>query len=191
MPDTTNVEQQSRHIEDLIGKLEASADPASLAAARELMQAVMDLHGAALERVLEIVSSAGAPGRQILEKLGRDELAGSLFLLYGIHPLSVETRVNAALDKLRGANRLKPIDIELVGIQDGVARLHIHGKGPGRVSDPGALKAAAEQALREAAPDLLQVIIEGADEFVFVPLEMLTGHNNGTAKGVAHGPAAI
>ena len=64
------------------------------------MQAVMDLQGTALERLLEIVHAAGEPGQAIIDGLARDELVSSLLVLYGLHPLGIEDRVRLALEKV-------------------------------------------------------------------------------------------
>ena len=43
--------------------------------------------------MLEILAGAGEAGESILDSLGRDDLVASLLLLYGLHPLDFETRV--------------------------------------------------------------------------------------------------
>ena len=45
--------------------LETIADPAARAATKELVQLLMDMHGAGLERVMEIVFQSGEPGVRI------------------------------------------------------------------------------------------------------------------------------
>ena len=58
------------------------------------MQSLMDLHGAALEKALDIVAEAGEPGMSIIDRLGRDPLVSSVLILYGLHPEDLETRVS-------------------------------------------------------------------------------------------------
>ena len=48
---------------------------------------------------------------EIIDRLGRDELVASLLVLYGLHPLDFETRVNQAVEKARAF--LKPHAAEL------------------------------------------------------------------------------
>ena len=48
-------QQRLKSIERLLQEIEASADPNLRAAAQELVQLVMDLHGAGLERMLELI----------------------------------------------------------------------------------------------------------------------------------------
>ena len=61
----------------------------------------MDLHGAAIERILEIVTKAGEAGARILRSLGTDELVGSLLVLYDLHPKDFATRVHRGVEKAR------------------------------------------------------------------------------------------
>src|SRR5690349_8984089 len=76
-------QQSIQQIEALTQRIESIADPATRESAGELVQAVLDLHGAALERMIELVAEAGAPGEAIVESFARDDLVGSLLLLHG------------------------------------------------------------------------------------------------------------
>jgi len=173
MPKMTEVQQQSGRIEKLIRELEASADPDSLATARDLVQTLMELYGEGLSRVAELLARKGEYGRQILEELGRDDLVGNLLAANGLHPLDLETRVRRAVDKLDARFHSQGA-VELAGIDEGVIRLRLRSNG-------GSLKPAVEAALYEAAPDLTGLIIEetaGAASG-FVPLEKLAGARRG------------
>ena len=75
-----------QRIEELIGKIETVADPETRAVAVELVQSLMEFHGAGLERMMEIVADSGEPGNAVFESFARDSLVGSLLLLYGLHP---------------------------------------------------------------------------------------------------------
>ena len=59
---------------------------------REIVQAVLDLHGAGLERILGHLADAG-DRRRVLDACARDEVVGGLLLLHGLHPLDLEERV--------------------------------------------------------------------------------------------------
>ena len=67
------------------------------AAAKELVQLLMDLHGSGLERILEIVFQSGESGRRIIDELGEDPLVSGLLILYGLHPDDLQTRVERKL----------------------------------------------------------------------------------------------
>jgi Fe-S cluster biogenesis protein NfuA len=155
-------QQRLKSIERLLGEIEAAADPNLRATAQELVQLVMDLHGAGLERMLELIRSSD---EGVVEKLGRDELVASLLILYGLHPVDLETRVAQALEKARVRLRPHEGEVELLGIQEGVVRLRIHlnrhgANGHGCGSTPEALKEIVESAIYQAAPDVASMLIE-------------------------------
>jgi Fe-S cluster biogenesis protein NfuA len=136
----------------------------------------MDVHGAGIERVLELIRSPGDGGEGLVQKLGRDELVASLLVLHGLHPLDLETRVAQALEK--AGSRLRPHDgsVQLLSMHDGVVRLRIQANGHGCGSTPETLKEIVESAVYQHAPDVTALAIEVAGEKQgFVPLEMLQG----------------
>jgi Fe-S cluster biogenesis protein NfuA len=140
------------------------------------MQAVMDLHGAGLERMLDLIRASSNEGESIVQKLGRDELAASLLILYGLHPADLETRVARALDKARSRLRSHDGEVELLSIQDGAVRLRLNANGHGCGSTAEALKQIVENAVYDAAPDISALVIEGGStKQDFVPIGMLQG----------------
>jgi hypothetical protein len=86
MTDEKDLKRQIQRIEELVGKIETLADPDAQANARELVQSLMDLHGAGIERILETVADSGPSGMEVIDALARDPLVSSLLLLYGLHP---------------------------------------------------------------------------------------------------------
>jgi Fe-S cluster biogenesis protein NfuA len=148
----------------------------------------MELYGAGLERITEILFKQGEAGREILDELGRDELVGNLLSANGLHPLDLEARVRRAVDELHARVRSQGT-VELVGIEDGVVRLRLRAIGSGCGSGVATLKSAVEEAIYEAAPDLVRLVLEGLEENSaasgFVPLEKLLGN------GAAHAPAQV
>ncbi len=171
MTGTPEFQQRLESIESVIRQIEATGDPSVRTAARELVQLVMELHGAGLERILEILRSNGEAGQSMLGSLGRDELVSSLLVLYGLHPLSLEERIHQAIEKANRQIRSRGATVELVGLEDGALRLHLKANGHGT-----ALKEVVEAAIWQAAPDVTSLVIDGAEEKQgFVPLEMLAG----------------
>ncbi|HEY7543680.1 MAG TPA: NifU family protein, partial [Blastocatellia bacterium] len=145
----------------LVRRVEATTDVDARESALELFQSLMELHGAGLERMLSIAFDAGDDGRRIVESFARDDLVSSLLLLYGLHPLSLESRVAAALEKMRPSIRSRGGAVGLLGIADGVVRLRLEA-AQGCSSSSQALKAAVEEALYDAAPDAAALEIETA-----------------------------
>ena len=186
MHNMTEVAQQTGRIEGLIRRLESTADPGSLATARELVQAVMDLYAGGLERITSVLTDRGAPGQEILDELGRDELVGNLLAVNGLHPQELETRVAHALEKLRARLRSQG-SIELLGIEQGEISLRLRSSASGCGSGAGSLQQAVEETIYSAAPDLTRLSIEVAEEqgaaSGFVPLEKLAGYRAAPRNG--------
>lgn len=151
-------------VEELIRKLEALPDPEARATAVELMQSLMDFHGAGLDRLLEIVSEEGEAGYRIFDRFAGDELVGNLLLLYGLHPVPLETRVLQALDKVRPYLDSHGGNVELLGIEAGVVRLKLQGSCKTCPSSSATLKQSIEEAIYQAAPDVAAIEAEGSAE---------------------------
>lgn len=103
MPAQPEFQRRLQSIEQLLGKIEGAADPSLRSTVQELVQLVMDLHGAGFERILELIRASGDGSERIIAKLERDELVSSLLVFYGLHPLDLEARVGLALEKLATA----------------------------------------------------------------------------------------
>jgi Fe-S cluster biogenesis protein NfuA len=157
-------------IETLLSRIDHSGDPSLKSDVRELVQLVMDLHGAGLERILELAGDDG-----LAQKMGQDDLVGSLLILYGIHPQPFEERIAQALDKVRPRLRSREGKVDLLSTEDGAVHLRLRANGHGCGSTAQALKEIVEGALYGAVPDITSLVIDGAEDSRqgFVPLEML------------------
>jgi hypothetical protein len=170
--------QDIQRIGGLVQEIESIADPTVRAATKDLVQSLMGLHGAALEKALDIVSEAGEPGMNIIERLGRDSLVSSVLILYGLHPEDLESRVVKAVDKTRAQLRKQGCEVELLGVNDGAIRLHVETGSHTCGSTAKAVQATLEGAIYDAAPDLTSLLIEGFEEKPasgFVGLDKLMG----------------
>ena len=173
MPATQEFQERIGRIEGLVQKLESVADPDLKRTAKELMESLMELHGAGLERILEIVS-----GANLVHLLAGDALVGSLLVLYGLHPDDFETRVRRGLDKVRPLLRSHGARIEVIAISETLVHVKIIGAGS---SD---LDTAVREAVIETAPDAAGVVIEGKPAGQppgFVPLSSLRAVNGSPA----------
>jgi Fe-S cluster biogenesis protein NfuA len=179
MADDKDFQLKVQRIGELVGELENIADPEARASAKALVQLLLDLHGAGLERVMEIVAKNDESGQRTIDDLGRDPLVSSLLVLYGLHPLDVESRVAQAVERVRPQVRKGGGELDLLGIEAGVVRLQLQVTGHGCGSTGKTLKKLVEDALYEAAPDMNRLIIEGLEEPAgssgFVPLGKLGG----------------
>jgi len=152
-------------IEGLIQEIGGVADPALRANAQELVQALLDLQGAGLERMLEVIYQTGAAGEVILDQLAQDDLVGNLLILHNLHPCDLETRVRQALDKVRPYLFSHGGNVELLSVSDeGVVRLRLEGSCHGCPSSQVTLKYAIEDGIYASAPDVTAIQVEGVAE---------------------------
>ena len=148
-------------IETLVNTIESLPDPEARASAVALVKALMDFHSEALDRLMEIVAAQGEPGYSIFDKFSSDELVSNLLLLYGLHPLPLETRVAQALDNVRPHLESHGGNVELMKIDSGVVRLRLQGSCRSCASSADTLKLAVEAAIYAAAPDVVSIEAEG------------------------------
>ena len=161
MANTENIQNQMQRVEELVAAIETWADPNLRAKAVELVQALMDFHGAGIDRMMELTAEKGAVGYEIFDDFARDDLVGNMLLLYGLHPLDLETRVIQALDKVRPSLNLHEGGVELISINDGVVHLSLQGNCDGCASSAATLKLTIEEAIYSAAPDAAGIQVEG------------------------------
>lgn len=166
-PEESQLRDRMRRIDDLLQEIERFKEPQARARTREIVQALMEFHGTALERLMERIASAGDPGLRMIDCIAQDDLVASLLLLYGLHPKDLESRVGAALEKVRPYLHSHGGNVELLGIAEGVVRLRLQGSCHGCPSSAQTLKQTIEEAIFEMAPDVST--IEVADELVTVP----------------------
>ena len=159
MPTDNEFQSKLNRLEALVQKTEQLPDPAARAFARELVQALLDLHATGLERLLTHVDAAGEAGGAILDACAADDVVGGLLLLHGLHPLTVEERVQRALEQVGPVLRSHGAEVELLGVDDGVLRLRLDGDGHGLA----AVRKAIEEAITTNAPDVAGIEIEGLE----------------------------
>jgi Fe-S cluster biogenesis protein NfuA/nitrite reductase/ring-hydroxylating ferredoxin subunit len=171
-------------VQRLTAELERVEDPHARRLAEELAAAVLELHGEGLERMLEALDDE-ARGR-----LADDALVGSLLLIHGLHPVPLEQRVQEGLDRVRPYMESHGGNVELLGIEDGIALLRLTGSCDGCAASASTLELAVERELQEAAPDLLGMAVEGAveQEVTGVPLPMAIG---GADAAEPHAPSSL
>jgi Fe-S cluster biogenesis protein NfuA len=158
-PNDREFRKRMGRIETLIQEVERFPDSGARAHTREIVQSLLDLHSTGLERILEHLAASGDTGLALIDALARDELVESLLLLYGLHPLDVETRVRQALDKVRPYLLSHAGNVELLALAGGVVRLRLLGSSQGSASSL-TLKRAVEEAIYRKAPDVTAIEVE-------------------------------
>jgi hypothetical protein len=168
--------QRMRRIESLLQAVERSTDPDARAAARELVQALLELHGAGLATVMELTAGAGEPGRALVESFTNDDLVASLLLLHNLHPVGIEGRVRKAVERVRPRFRARGADVALAEAKDGLVRLRVTESAEDGSPDD-TLKRVLEDAIQGAAPDAAGIEIEivpaEPQEKRFIPLPVV------------------
>ncbi|HZP23934.1 MAG TPA: NifU family protein [Terriglobales bacterium] len=162
-------------IERAVGRVNDLQDDGGRTAALELMQSLMDLHGAAMARIVEVLSETGDSGRNSLASLGGDALLCGLMVLYGVHPWGLEERVRRAIENVRPQVQKQGGKVELLDVSDSLVRVSLSSSGNGCHSSPDALKSVIEQAIREAAPEVIDFVAEGVASSAagFISVEMI------------------
>lgn len=151
--------RRSDRIEELVSRLESTGDPAIRAVAQELLQAVLELHAVALERILDAVAEL-PEGAVALERIAAEDLVSNVLSLHGMNPIAIETRVAVALEKTRPYLRSHGGDVQLSSIEDGMVHVRLQGSCGSCSSSAETLKNTVEDAIYEAAPEVVTVIAE-------------------------------
>jgi Fe-S cluster biogenesis protein NfuA/nitrite reductase/ring-hydroxylating ferredoxin subunit len=134
-------------VEAAIGEIESQPQ------AMEAVQAIVEMYGEGLARIMERVDGSA---------LVDDDLVAHLLLIHDLHPVPLEQRVRGALEEVRPYMESHKGGVELVSIEDGVVRLRLEGSCSGCPSSTMTLKLAIEDAIHKAAPDVEEIVADGA-----------------------------
>jgi Fe-S cluster biogenesis protein NfuA/nitrite reductase/ring-hydroxylating ferredoxin subunit len=151
------------NLESLLEALEQVEDPAARERSTELVQALVELYGAGLERIVALLADR-EDSAELAEALSGDELVSHLLLLHDLHPVPLEERVRGALDEVRPYLESHGGDVELLSLENGVVRLRMEGSCSGCPSSTATLKLAIEDAIQKSAPDVAAIEAEGVVE---------------------------
>ena len=186
MSENKELSHRLQRIGGLVQEIESIADPSVRASTRQLVQLLMEFHGAGLDRALEIAANSGDAGMRLIDELGRDPLVSSLLVLYGLHPDDLETRVSRAVEQVLPKVQRGGGELELLGTEDGIVRLRLGLTGHACASTGATLQSTVEEAIYEAAPDVASIVVvglEGKPAEGFVSLDKLLG-NRSISPGV-------
>jgi Fe-S cluster biogenesis protein NfuA len=122
----------------------------------ELVRAVLTLHGAGLEHLLNLLDEP-----QVRQLVGDDLVAG-LLLLHDLHLDDVATRIQGALDSVRPYLGSHAGGIDYLGIDDdGVVHLSLQGSCEGCPGSTATVRLTVENAVLDAAPEAIAVDVAG------------------------------
>ncbi|WP_261554704.1 NifU family protein [Frankia tisae] len=166
--DDRAVRERLTHLDEALAQVERIPGPSG-ELALDAVATLASVYGEALARVAGYAAGAA----DMTAALTADELIGHLLVLHDAHPESVGQRVTRAIERLRPAVRDRGGELELVGIERGVAEVSLTLGGCG--SAAGEVLDAVREAVLAVAPELSdvrrQAVSGGAHRTAFVPLE--------------------
>ena len=161
------VRQRLVVLDEQLAQLESTPGPiGELALAA--VSGLAEVYGQALARALDLVDPA------LLDRMLGDELIGHLLVLHGIHPSPIEYRTSRVVEGMRARLVARGAEIELTGLEHGVAILRLSAKGCG--SGAAGIEQSVRDALLAAVPELSAVTFVPAQRTsraTFVPLDSL------------------
>lgn len=164
-------------MEGLIRKLENLADPEARTTAAELIRTVLDLHRRALGQIVKELNHIQF-GPEFLDKIARDPLVSNVLLLHGLHPVRIQARVSAGLERIEPYWKSAGYDLKMVEVGGANLQIQFQKLRGGGESTP-ALRSLIENAILNAAPEVENLMIEGLEENQasrrggFIPLSKL------------------
>ena len=158
--DRRGLDDRMARVEGVLAELTALSDPAAQSLTEELLTTVLELHGAGLQRVLDVVEDS-PDGATILERFETDNVVRNLLLLHGLHPRPLRQRVEAALETVRPFMKAHKGGVELLSVDGDTARLRLQGTCNGCTASTQTMQNAVEKAIYDAAPDIATIEVEG------------------------------
>ena len=158
MAEGHDAEAAGERVEALLSELRSQAGPQVAATAEELVSCLVELYGAGLARITEIVGEDES-GPKLMDKLVADPLVESLLLVHDLHPLDTSARVRRAVEEVLPQLGSHAGNVEYLGLDEaGVLRLRLEQSG----CSADTVRDLIERAVAGAAPEAAGVAIEMA-----------------------------
>jgi Fe-S cluster biogenesis protein NfuA len=157
-------QERLQELDVLLRETEQQTDPAARGRLQKVVQAILELHGAGLQRLLEHITEASECGQEILDACCKDDVVSGLLVLHNIHPLDVEDRVHQALESVRPFLQSHGGNVELLEVCDGVVRLRLQGSCHHCPSSAVTMQQTVEEAIYASAPEVTSIEVEGMSE---------------------------
>src|SRR6185369_6722214 len=156
MAEGHDAEAVGERVEALLSELRSEAGPQVAATAEELVSCLVELYGAGLARITEILGG-DEEGPRLLAELVADPLVESLLVVHDLHPLDTSARVKRAVEEVLPQLGSHAGDVEYLGLDDtGVLRLRLEQRG----CSAATVRDLIEKAVAAAAPEAAGVGIE-------------------------------
>lgn len=183
------LEDHARRVDEALAAVEA-LDGEARQAATDLKAAIEQFHRLALVQIVRRLRE-DPRGKELLFELVDDPAVHAVLALHGIIRPSVVARAEAALDGVRPYLRSHGGDVELVGVEAGVARVRLHGSCSGCSMSAVTLRETVEQALVEGVEEITGIeVLEDQPTAAFIPLSAVGRKESREQTGWVPGPAA-
>jgi len=147
-------QEAGERVEALLAELRSQAGPQVAATAEELVSCLVELYGAGLATIIEVV---GEDRPELMDQLVADPLVESLLLVHDLHPLDTSTRVRRAVEEVLPQLGSHAGDVEYLGLDEaGVLRLRLEQRG----CSADTVRDLVEKAVAAAAPEAAGVAID-------------------------------
>jgi Fe-S cluster biogenesis protein NfuA/nitrite reductase/ring-hydroxylating ferredoxin subunit len=156
-----DINAYGERLQKLLAEVEALPYPGARELIQDCMESVLGFYGAGLKRILQVVSEDGPEGRKVFRDLIHDDVVKGLLLIHDLHPLNLEDRLLEALDKVRPYLKSHGGNVELISLENDVARLRLQGTCQSCASSSVTLELAIRHAIEQACPDLVHFEVEG------------------------------
>lgn len=134
--------------------------PVARGRAEDLVRELTDLYGAGMHRMMAL-AEVTTPG--LSDQFAADDLLASLMLVHGLHPHTVQRRIEDALDSVRPYLGSHGGDVHLLDVSDDVVRLRFAGNCKSCPSSAVTLELTVEDAVRAAAPEISSIQVVAAE----------------------------
>jgi Fe-S cluster biogenesis protein NfuA len=158
------LDRQNQRIQKLMEEIDALPEGQTKEMMQDCLQDMVSFYGCGLKRILDIVSNGNSSAaKDIYNKLIEDGFVSSLLLIHDLHPLDLKTRLHLALEKVRPYIDGHGGHIEILSIENGIAKIKLSGNCKGCPSSENTLELGIKKAVEECCPDLLGLEVEGVE----------------------------
>lgn len=158
----SELNKQSQRIQELLEELESYPDGKAREMIQECVQEILSFYGNGLKRILDIISKGNSSAsKDIYNNLIDDSFVSGLLLIHDLHPLDLNTRLHIALEKVKPYMDSHGGSVEIISLENGIAKLKLSGHCKGCPSSASTLELGIKKEIEENCPDLLGLEVEG------------------------------
>ncbi len=158
----SDLNRQSQKIQELIEEMDSLPDPKTRGMMQEFVQEMLSFYGHGLKKILDIISNgSNSAAKDIYNDLIEDSFVTGLLLIHDLHPLDLKTRLHLALEKVKPYMDSHGGSVEIVSLENGIAKLKLSGSCKGCPSSASTLELGIKEAIEEICPDLAGLEVEG------------------------------